>query len=71
MDKLIKPIQDALQGILHVDDRRVKDVTGNWRNFDGPLRLLGASRALADALGDGRPFLRVRLWVAPDEENLG
>jgi Holliday junction resolvase RusA-like endonuclease len=29
VDNLIKPIQDALQGIAYVNDRVVKDVTGN------------------------------------------
>ena len=49
----------------------VKDVTGNWRNIDRPLRLAGTSQALAKAFGDGRPFVHVRLWLAPEEEDLG
>jgi len=71
MDNLIKPIQDALQGVLYVDDRVVKDVTGNWRNIDRPFRMLYMSQPLADAFGDGRPFVHIRLWVAPEEEDLG
>jgi hypothetical protein len=71
MDNLIKPIQDALQGILYVDDRVVKDVTGNWRNIDTPFRLIHMSQPLADALGDGRPFVHIRLWLSPEEEDLG
>jgi crossover junction endodeoxyribonuclease RusA len=71
MDNLIKPIQDALQGIAYVNDRVVKDVTGNWRNIDAPFRLRYIARPLADAFSDGRPFVHVRLWLAPDEEDLG
>ena len=71
MDNLIKPIQDALQGVLYLNDRLVKDVTGNWRNIDRITRVHGVSLVLAAALGDGRPFVHIRLWVAPDEEDLG
>ena len=71
MDNLVKPIQDALEGILYVNDRMVTDVTGNWRNVDRPLQLRYVSLPLADAFGNGRPFVHVRLWVAPNEEDLG
>jgi crossover junction endodeoxyribonuclease RusA len=71
MDNLIKPIQDALQGITFVNDRAVKDVAGNWRDIDGRFRLRYISRPLADAFSDGRQFVHIRLWLAPDEEDLG
>jgi hypothetical protein len=71
MDNLIKPIQDALQGITYVNDRVVKDVTGNWRNINAPFRLRYIARPLADAFSDGRQFVHIRLWRAPDEEDLG
>src|SRR5580658_1671107 len=71
MDNLIKPIQDALQGIAYVNDRVVKDVTGNWRDIDAPFRVRYIARRLADAFSDGRPFVHIRLWRAPDEEDLG
>lgn len=71
MDNLIKPIQDALQGITYVNDRVVKDVTGNWRDIEAPFRVRYISRPLADAFSDGRPFVHIRLWRAADEEDLG
>lgn len=71
MDNLIKPIQDALQGITYVNDRVVKDVTGNWRDIEAPFRVRYISRPLADAFSDGRPFVHIRLWRAPDKEDLG
>lgn len=71
MDNLIKPIQDALQGIAYVNDRVVKDVTGNWRNIDAPFRVRYISRTLVDAFSDGHQFVHIRLWCAPDEEDLG
>ena len=71
MDNLIKPIQDALQGIVYVDDGAVKDVSGNWRDIDAPFRVRYLARPLAEAFSDGRPFVHVRLWLAPEEEDLG
>ena len=71
MDNLIKPIQDALQGIAYANDRVVKDVPGNWRKIDAPFRLHHISRPLVDAFSDGHQFVHIRLWRAPDEEDLG
>jgi hypothetical protein len=71
MDNLIKPMQDELQGIAYIDDRVVKDVSGNWRDIDAAFRVRYMSRPLADAFSDGRPFVHIRLWLAPDEEDLG
>jgi crossover junction endodeoxyribonuclease RusA len=71
MDNLIKPIQDALEGIAYVNDSAVKDVTGNWRDIDGRFRLRYLSQPLADAFSDGREFLHIRLWRALREEDLG
>ena len=70
-DNLIKPIQDALQGVVYPNDRMVKDISGNWRNIDGHFRLRYISQVLAAAFSDGRQFVHVRLWLAPDEEDLG
>jgi crossover junction endodeoxyribonuclease RusA len=67
MDNLIKPIQDALQGIAYVDDRQVRDVTGNWRDIDGRYPLRYISPHLSAAFSDGREFVHVRLWLARDD----
>jgi hypothetical protein len=32
---LIKPIQDALQGVVYWNDRQVSDTIGNRRRIDG------------------------------------
>jgi hypothetical protein len=69
MDNLIKPIQDELQAITYINDRMVKDVSGNWRDIDAPFRV--RSRSLANAFSEGRPFVHIRLWLAPEEEDLG
>jgi hypothetical protein len=71
MDNLIKPVQDALQGIAYVDDRQVKDVTGNFRDIDGRYSLRYISPCLSAAFSHGREFVHVRVWLARDDEELG
>ena len=71
MDNLIKPVQDALQGIAYVDDGQVKDVTGNFRDIDGRYPLRYISPCLSAAFSNGREFVHVRVWLARDDEELG
>lgn len=71
MDNLIKPIQDALQGIAYVDDWQVRDVTGNRRDIDGRYPLRYISPCLSAAFSDGREFVHVRLWLAQKDQEFG
>ncbi len=70
MDNLIKPVQDALQGISYANDSKV-DVTANWRDINGRFRVRHMSPSLAMAFSDGREFVHVRLWLATVEKDLG
>jgi crossover junction endodeoxyribonuclease RusA len=71
MDNLIKPIQDALQGLAYLDDSMVSDVTGNWRDINGRFPVRFMSLPLASAFSDGREFVHIRLWVTPRRRELG
>ena len=53
IDNLIKPIQDALQGVAYHDDRQVKDVTGTWRDINGryPVRYISPAWQQRLAMG--------------------
>lgn len=70
-DSLIKPIQDALQGIAYRNDRQVKDSMSNWRNINGAFTIRFVSLPLALAFSNGDEFLHVRVWPSPDREDLG
>lgn len=70
-DNLMKPIQDALQGIAYFNDRQVKDATSNWRDINGRFSIRFVSMALAVAFTQGDEFLHIRLWISPDTEDLG
>jgi hypothetical protein len=71
VDNLVKPIQDALQGVAYANDKQVTDVIGNRRNIDGSFRVRYISERLAAAFTDGRPFVHIRVWQSPKPEELG
>ncbi len=70
-DNLVKPIQDALQSIVYMNDRQVKDSTSNWRNINGAFIIRFVSLPLASAFSVGQEFLHVRVWTSPEIEELG
>jgi hypothetical protein len=55
-DNLKKPIQDALQGIVYLNDRQVKQGIGRLYDINVALKVRYMSEALAMAFSDGRPF---------------
>jgi crossover junction endodeoxyribonuclease RusA len=67
MDNMVKPIQDALQGLAYSNDGKV-DVTGNWRNINASFHVRYMSLALATAFSDGREFVPIRLWLAANKD---
>ena len=71
VDNLIKPIQDALQGVAYAKDKQITDVVGNRRSIEGSFRVRYISERLAAAFTDGRPFVHIRVWQSPKREELG
>lgn len=71
MDNLTKPIQDALQGVIYLNDKQVRDVIANRRNINGQFRVRHISMPLAAAFSNGRPFVHIQVWHSPKQETLG
>ena len=71
VDNLVKPIQDALQGVVYWNDKQVRDVTGKRRSINGRFRVRHISMPLAAAFSNGRPFVHIRVWHSPKHEELG
>ena len=70
-DNIVKPIQDALQGIAYRNDRQIKDSMSNWRNINSKFTVRFVSMPLAVAFSIGDEFLHIRLWRSSDTEDLG
>ena len=68
---LVKPIQDALQGVVYWNDRQVSDTIGNRRRINGSFVVRYMSMPLAAAFSDGRPFVHIRVFRSLRRQTLG
>lgn len=69
-DNLLKPIQDALIGLIYVDDRQITDTVIRKTSIDGQFVLRGISPILAAAFSQGVQFVYIRVDDAPDHAEL-
>lgn len=67
-DNMVKPIQDALNGLLYDDDRQITDTYIRKTDINGSFRVRGMSPVLAEGFVKGTEFLHVRIEAAPDHE---
>jgi len=70
VDNIIKPIQDALVGIVYVDDAQVAETKSRKRAIDGSYRIRGVSACLLAAFSAGDEFLHIRVSEASATEVL-
>src|SRR5436853_6713186 len=56
-DNMLKPIQDALIGLIYTDDKLITDAQTRKSPIDEPIRARGASRVLLEAFAIGQPFV--------------
>jgi len=64
LDNLLKPIQDALQGIAYNDDKQVRELKGARRDIDASYKVRFMPLVLGAAFADGRPFIHIRVWCS-------
>ena len=69
-DNLLKPIQDALNGLVYVDDTQITDMRVRKTNMNGAIRPRFLSPMLATAFVRGEEFVYVRIEDAPDHQEL-
>lgn len=69
-DNLLKPIQDALQGIVYRDDRQIVDAQVQKRSIDWEFQMRRISRVLADAFVQGDEFVYVKVEQVTDLRGL-
>ena len=70
VDNIIKPIQDALKGVVYADDNQVVDTRSRKTRIDGSFTIRCASAVLLNAFAAGDPFLHVRITDPDDQSNL-
>lgn len=65
-DNMLKPIQDALQGIIYANDGQVTDGTCCRRNLDDSFHVRRMSAVLAQGFVQGDEFVQVIVREAPN-----
>lgn len=69
-DNMIKPIQDALAGLVYKNDRQITDAQTRKTNIDGRFRVRHLSPVYARAFAGGKEFVYIRIEEAPSHEEL-
>jgi crossover junction endodeoxyribonuclease RusA len=70
VDNMLKPIQDALCGIVYADDSQLTDTHGHLRDLNGGYRVRGMTPAQADGFVSNGPFVHIRIETPSDPEEL-
>lgn len=69
-DNIVKPIRDALNSLIYVDDYQITDFVSRRRNINNSFRIKGISYILAEGFSSGQEFLHIKIDYAPNPENL-
>jgi Holliday junction resolvase RusA-like endonuclease len=64
-DNMAKPIRDALNGLVYLDDRQITHAEHIQQSIDGLFRVRGASLVILEAFHRGKEFVYVRVEPAP------
>ena len=69
-DNLLKPIQDALIGLVYEDDRQVIDAVTQKRPIEEPFYVRYISMVLAEGFAQGDEFVYVRIEPVTDRARM-
>ncbi len=69
-DNWVKPVQDALNNLVYLDDGQIIDTKIRKTDLDGRFEVRGMSQVLAEAFSGGAEFLYVRVEDPPDHGEL-
>lgn len=67
LDNMVKPILDAITGVIWIDDKQLVDIHPARRDLDGYYRIKGMSPIVAQGFVAGEPFIHVKVMMPPDQ----
>ncbi|WP_435585849.1 RusA family crossover junction endodeoxyribonuclease [Micromonospora aurantiaca (nom. illeg.)] len=70
VDNMLKPIQDALNGLVYVDDEQLLDCHGHLRDVNGQYEVRGMTPAQAAGFVSNGPFVHIRVESPPSPGRL-
>ena len=69
-DNMVKPIQDALIGLVYSVEKWITDTLVRKTSMEGFFRIRGESMVFFEAMAKGDEFLHIVIDQAPSHENL-
>jgi crossover junction endodeoxyribonuclease RusA len=70
VDNMLKPIQDALIGIVYLDDGQLIDIHGHLRDVNAHYVVRGMTPAQADGFMSNGVFVHIRVELPPSAGSL-
>ncbi|MFP4220795.1 MAG: RusA family crossover junction endodeoxyribonuclease [Phormidium sp.] len=70
IDNIVKPIQDALIGLVYDDDVQITDILICKRRLDKTFRITNSSSVLEKGLAKNQEFLYILISECPKQEVL-
>jgi Holliday junction resolvase RusA-like endonuclease len=70
LDNVLKPIQDALSGVIYEDDSLITDVVVRGRRRRTTFKLNDVSPVLAEGLDLGKEFIFISIEEPPPQDTL-
>ncbi|MGK7877972.1 MAG: RusA family crossover junction endodeoxyribonuclease [Xenococcaceae cyanobacterium] len=70
IDNIAKPILDALNLLVYIDDKQITDLTVRKRDINSLFRVRRMPAVIAQAFATGEPFVYVKIDVPPDPTEL-
>lgn len=61
IDNIIKPIQDALIGIIYADDNQIADTRSRKKEIDGSYTVRNVSLPILQAFSNGTEFIHIKI----------
>jgi hypothetical protein len=70
VDNIIKPIQDALKGVVYLDDKQIADTRCRRRDINGNYRVRRVSACILQAFSKGTDFIHVKINTSTNTQEL-
>ena len=67
---MVKPIRDAMIGVVYANDSQIRRSEHEQANIDGLFPIRGISRVILSAFHAGREFVYIRVEDAPLQTEL-
>ena len=69
-DNLLKPLQDALIGLVYRDDDQITDCVVRKTSINGAFFVRGMPYLLLEAIARGQEFVHRKIEMAPDHREI-